>query len=52
MEDPLQNLNPAFEAVVQTVDEAVINALISNETMVGRDDHRDRHCPMTSSSSC
>ncbi len=35
-----EDLTPAFEAVVQSVDEAVINALVANDTMVGRDDHR------------
>lgn len=35
-----EGLKPAFEAVVQTVDEAVINALIANETIVGCDGHR------------
>ena len=35
-----EDLTPAFEAVVQSVDEAVINALVANDTMVGRDYHR------------
>jgi L-aminopeptidase/D-esterase-like protein len=34
---PDRELNPLFEAVVQSIDEAVINALIANETMTGRD---------------
>ncbi len=34
-----ERLNAIFEAVVQAVDEAVINAMIANETMTGRDGH-------------
>lgn len=30
-------MSPLFEATVQAVDEAVINAIVGNETMVGRD---------------
>lgn len=37
---PENDLNPLFEAVIQSVDEAIINALVANETMVGRDGHR------------
>ncbi|MGH9752127.1 MAG: P1 family peptidase, partial [Blastocatellia bacterium] len=29
-----------FEATVQAVEEAIINALVAAETMVGRDDHK------------
>jgi D-aminopeptidase len=29
-----------FEATVQAVEEAVLNALVANAEMVGRDDHR------------
>ncbi|MBL8699616.1 MAG: P1 family peptidase [Alphaproteobacteria bacterium] len=32
-------LNPVFESVIQAVDEAVLNALVANTTMVGRDGH-------------
>lgn len=38
-------LNPLFEAVVQGVEEAVLNALIVNDTMLGRDGHRSPHLP-------
>lgn len=37
---PDPSLDPFFEAVIQATDEAVINALIANETMTGRDDHQ------------
>ena len=33
-------MTPLFEATVQSTEEAVINALIAAETMVGRDHHR------------
>jgi D-aminopeptidase len=36
---PDPQLNPFFEAVIQAVDEAVINSLVANETMQGCDDH-------------
>lgn len=32
-----QELDPLFEAVVQSVEEAVINSMVANDTMVGRD---------------
>jgi L-aminopeptidase/D-esterase-like protein len=34
-----ERLDPLFEAVVQATDEAVIDAMVANETMVGRDGH-------------
>ncbi len=39
-------LSPIFEATVQSVDEAVINAIVGNRTMVGRDDHRVEGLPV------
>ena len=33
-------IDPLFSATVQATEEAIINALIAAETMVGRDDHR------------
>ncbi len=36
---PDPQLNPFFEAVIQAVDEAVINSMVANETMQGCDDH-------------
>ena len=37
---PNDKMNPLFEATVQAVEEAIINALVAAETMVGRDDHK------------
>ena len=36
---PDAGINPLFTAVVQAIDEAILNALVANETMVGRDGH-------------
>ena len=36
---PDRDLNPWFEAVVQATDEAVLNSLIANADMTGRDGH-------------
>jgi D-aminopeptidase len=36
---PDAQLNPFFDAVIQSVDEAVINSMVANETMQGCDDH-------------
>jgi D-aminopeptidase len=35
-----EDLNPLFEATVQATEEAIINALVAAETMIGVDDHR------------
>lgn len=35
-----EDLNPLFEATVQVTEEAIINALVAAETMIGVDDHR------------
>ena len=37
---PNDRLDPIFDATVQATEEAVVNALINNESMTGRDDHR------------
>jgi D-aminopeptidase len=37
---PNDQMNPLFEATAQAVEEAIINALVAAETMVGRDDHK------------
>jgi D-aminopeptidase len=37
---PNEQCNPLFEAVVQATEEAVVNALVAAETMVGRDGHK------------
>jgi D-aminopeptidase len=36
---PDRGLDPLFEAVVQAIDEAIVNSLIANEDMIGRDGH-------------
>jgi L-aminopeptidase/D-esterase-like protein len=36
---PDEGLNPVFEAVIQAVDEAVLNAMVANAGMTGRDGH-------------
>jgi L-aminopeptidase/D-esterase-like protein len=35
-----ERMNPLFEATVQATEEAIVNALIAAETMVGADDHK------------
>jgi D-aminopeptidase len=42
---PWEILDPYFEAVVQSCEEAVINALVANEDMTGRDGHRTPALP-------
>jgi L-aminopeptidase/D-esterase-like protein len=37
---PNDRLDPIFDATVQATEEAVVNALIDNQSMTGRDDHR------------
>jgi L-aminopeptidase/D-esterase-like protein len=36
---PDEALDPFFAATIQAIDEAVLNALVANETMTGADDH-------------
>ncbi len=36
---PNEALDPVFLAVVEAVEEAILNAMVAAETMVGRDDH-------------
>jgi D-aminopeptidase len=38
-------MDPFFEAVVEGVEEAIINALVANEDMVGKDGHRSPAMP-------
>ena len=38
-------LDPLFDATVEAVEEAVIDSIIVNETMVGRDGHRSIALP-------
>jgi len=42
---PWPHIDPFFEAVVQATEEAVINSLIANEDMTGRDGHRSPKLP-------
>ncbi|HEX2819703.1 MAG TPA: P1 family peptidase [Streptosporangiaceae bacterium] len=42
---PWGSLDPFFEAVVQATEEAVVNALVANEDMTGRDGHRTPALP-------
>src|SRR5438132_2350099 len=37
---PNDSMDPIFTAVVQANEEAIINALVDNQTMIGRDNHR------------
>ena len=42
---PWELLDPFYEAVVQATEEAVVNALVANEDMTGRDGHRTPALP-------
>jgi L-aminopeptidase/D-esterase-like protein len=42
---PNDRLDPIFEAVVQATEEAVVNALVDNQSMTGRDDHKVEALP-------
>ncbi len=42
---PNDRLDPLFEATVQAVEEAIVNALIDNHDMTGRDDHKVEALP-------
>ena len=33
-------MDPIFTATVQSVEEAIVNALVANQGMTGRDNHR------------
>ena len=43
---PWGQLDPLFGAVVECVEEAVLNALLAAQTMTGRDDHRSPGFPV------
>jgi D-aminopeptidase len=43
---PWGQLDPLYEAVVQSVEEAVLNALVGARTMIGRDGHRSPGFPV------
>jgi len=42
---PNDRLDPIFIAVVQATEEAVVNALVDNQSMTGRDDHQVEALP-------
>ncbi len=42
---PNDRMDPIFTAVVQATEEAVVNALVDNHTMTGRDNHRAEALP-------
>jgi L-aminopeptidase/D-esterase-like protein len=42
---PWERLDPYYEAVVQATEEAVVNALVANEDMTGRNGHRSPALP-------
>ena len=42
---PNDRMDPIFEATVQATEEAIINAMVVNETMVGVDNHRAEALP-------
>ena len=42
---PNDRLDPLFEATVQAVEEAIVNALVDNHDMTGRDDHKVQALP-------
>ena len=42
---PWNEINPFYAAAVHASEEAVINSMVANETMTGRDGHRSPHLP-------
>ena len=42
---PGDNIDPIFAAAIQSRDEALINCLIANDTMIGRDGHQVEALP-------
>ena len=42
---PNDLLDPIFAATVEAVEEAIVNALVNNQDMTGRDDHRVEALP-------
>jgi L-aminopeptidase/D-esterase-like protein len=55
---PNKQLDPIFDATVSATEEAIVNALVAAETMIGRDDHkviaipRDRLCEVMKKYAC
>lgn len=37
---PNERINPLFEATIQATEEAIVNAMVAAETMIGRDGHK------------
>ena len=37
---PNESLDPLFAATIEATEEAIVNAMVAAETMVGRDNHR------------
>ena len=37
---PEETIDPLFTAAVRATDEAIVDSMVANETMIGRDDHR------------
>ena len=42
---PNDRLDPVFEATVQSVEEAIVNALVDNHDTIGRDNHKVEALP-------
>jgi D-aminopeptidase len=42
---PEDQIDPLFTAVIQAIDEAILNSLITNEAMIGRDERRVEALP-------
>ena len=42
---PNDRMDPIFEATVQAVEEAIVNALVDNRTMIGIDQHKVEALP-------
>ncbi|HEY5036438.1 MAG TPA: P1 family peptidase, partial [Chthoniobacterales bacterium] len=42
---PNDRLDPIFDATVQATDEAIVNALVDNQSMTGRDGHHVEALP-------
>ena len=44
---PNESMSPLFEATVEAVEEAIINALVASDTMIGRDDRKVEGIPIS-----
>lgn len=43
---PNDGMSPLFECTVEAVEEAIVNALVASDTMIGRDDHTVEALPI------